>query len=656
MRGYRRDIDGLRAVAIIPVVFYHAGISLFGGGYVGVDIFFVISGFLISSVISKEIGEQRFSFVSFYDRRIRRIFPALFAVALFTAVGSLVLLQPNDLAVYGKSLLAMTLFISNIFFNRAFAGDGYFGNAVEAQPLLHTWSLAVEEQFYIFFPIALIVLVRRFKRRIPMILIAGICLSFAFSVWSVVHKPTAAFYLLPSRAWELLLGSFIALAPMRRIERPWIREAMAAVGLALIVVPIFAYTKDTVFPGMSAAAPCLGTALLICAGSSGKTIVGKVLSFSPFVGVGLISYSVYLWHWPIIVFTKYFLVSDLTPKAVTASVAASLLAGFLSYKFIERPFRGKTSRVSRRTLFASAVAISFVSMSIGAALYASHGAPQRFSAPVRALVTANGLAKADYEEKCSNFRANVRTPTQIDYCVIGYRPSNVFFMGDSHVQQLIPVIEKMTSDGSLSGRGAIIAVSTGCPPAINISVVGGNKYHCNTFARAALIRAEQSDIDTVYIGFSTWWMSVQNKLCFAGAEKSCGRTLSHKEAPEAVMRDLAKEVSDLRAAGKRVILAYPFPIYDRSIPDLQVHNLVFSGFGSALKPKDISGVALSAKIGKLASETGSLVFDPRPVLCPGEVCTYQTGEVSWYKDDSHLTASRVLTLETALGASISNAR
>jgi peptidoglycan/LPS O-acetylase OafA/YrhL len=233
--NYRADIDGLRALAILAVLFYHAGIGIFSGGFVGVDIFFVISGFLISSIVIHDIDKGSFSFAVFYERRVRRIFPALFSVTLFCVIVSLILLAPIDLVDLGKSMLAMTAFSSNIYFRRNFGGDGYFGDGSDTQALLHTWSLSVEEQFYIFFPALLIGIHRWFPRYQAPILWLCVVISFGVSLWAVSTKPVAAFYLLIPRAWELMCGAILALTTIPSVGKRWLRELLGGLGIMLIV-------------------------------------------------------------------------------------------------------------------------------------------------------------------------------------------------------------------------------------------------------------------------------------------------------------------------------------------------------------------------------------------------------------------------------------
>lgn len=296
---YRRDIDGLRTLAVLPVVFNHAGIPGFPGGFVGVDIFFVISGFLISGILAREVEESRYSVVRFYERRARRILPALFAVIAVTLIIGCFILTPMQFDGLGKSVATTLLFVSNLWFWYS-AGD-YFGPGVELEPLLHTWSLAVEEQFYFLYPLLLWAL-SGFSRKTLVLAVGSLSLlSLALSIYATPSHPTFSFYLLPTRIWELGAGALLALGVFPTSRQRWVSELAGVLGLGLIVGAILLVDDQTPFPGLSAVAPVAGAVLLIIAGFGPGSTASRLLSLSPLVGIGLISYSLYLWHWPIIV-------------------------------------------------------------------------------------------------------------------------------------------------------------------------------------------------------------------------------------------------------------------------------------------------------------------------------------------------------------------
>jgi peptidoglycan/LPS O-acetylase OafA/YrhL len=306
---YRSDIDGLRAVAVIPVILYHTDIEYFSGGYVGVDVFFVISGYLITKLLTDDLSRGHLSIRKFYERRIRRIFPALFTVLIFTLIVSSLILLPEDYISESYSALSAALFSANIYF---WANSGYFDAPASALPLLHTWSLAVEEQFYIVFPLLLLTFKNANRNVLAIIFFVLFFVSLGISQWYVVNDTKSAFYLPHSRAWELLIGAFLALGVLPDNRSRLMRETLSITGITLISWSVFTYTDKTPFPGFSALAPSIGAALIIYAGRSGRSLPFHILTMKSIVFIGLISYSLYLWHWPIIVLTKYYVVYPLS--------------------------------------------------------------------------------------------------------------------------------------------------------------------------------------------------------------------------------------------------------------------------------------------------------------------------------------------------------
>src|SRR6056297_20083 len=343
---YRADIDGLRALAVLPVLAFHAGLAPFSGGFVGVDVFFVISGYLIAGLILPRIRAGRFSLLEFYERRARRLLPALFVVMAVSGALAAALFLPAELREFGQSAVAATLFASNVLFSRE---TGYFETEAALKPLLHTWSLGVEEQFYLLFPLLLMALAARRAGRVALVpVLAALALaSLALAAWAVPRAPAFAFYLLPTRLWELMLGALLAVAPLPALRRRAVREAAAAAGLAAILWAMLRYSEATPFPGPAALLPCLGAALVIHAGASGPTAVSRALSLGPVVFVGLISYALYLWHWPVLVFAEYAAVRELTTVETGAALALSGVLAALTWRFVERPFRRPAGPIGR---------------------------------------------------------------------------------------------------------------------------------------------------------------------------------------------------------------------------------------------------------------------------------------------------------------------
>lgn len=460
---YRPEIDGLRTIAVIPVILSHAGIALFSGGFVGVDIFFVISGYLITTILFNEIDAGTFDIVNFYERRARRILPALFLVMLLSLPFAWFWLLPQDLASFAKSVMAVSVYGSNFLFWKE---SGYFATAAQLKPLLHTWSLAVEEQFYIFFPILLVLLSKFGKRWDILIILAGAVASLVLSQWGVVHNPDATYFLLPTRAWELAIGSLVAFywgANGGNSLPAWANHILSLIGIALILFAILAFSETTPFPGFYALLPTVGAALLIVCAMP-NTLVGKLLGTRIFVGVGLISYSAYLWHQPLFAFARHgFGISSNKPIFIALSILTMFLS-YLSWRFVELPFRDR-SKVSKKQIFSFSIAGSAFFLGVGALAYGTDGFVNRMNAdqkkfadffedssPRRAYEAREGVERA-YRFDC-NFKDIAKeragAPTNVPLAKIStdcftrdaqFRKS-VFIWGDSHAQHLIYGIRK----------------------------------------------------------------------------------------------------------------------------------------------------------------------------------------------------------------------
>lgn len=374
MVQYRREIDGLRALAVLPVIFFHAGFSIFRGGFVGVDIFFVISGYLITSIIARELEEGRFSIVRFYERRARRILPALYLVLACSMAAAWFRFLATDFRDFMACVTAVTLFVSNFYFLEHI---DYFSIDAEVNPLIHTWTLAVEEQYYIFFPL-LLMAVWRFGRRFAILTLAAIFVaSLVYAQWASHASAKLAYYMLVTRAWELLIGSAAALYLGKRghLQSRMLNELGAVAGVVLIVGSLLFITQWKPYPSIYTLPPTVGTFLIIFCAVPG-TWVNRVLSWRAFVGIGLISYSAYLWHQPLFAFARY----GNYPAPSGATMFALGLAVFplawLSWRFVEAPFRNHRL-VSRRQVFALSAIVGVLLGAAGVAGYRSGGVPER---------------------------------------------------------------------------------------------------------------------------------------------------------------------------------------------------------------------------------------------------------------------------------------
>ena len=340
--NYRSEIDGLRAIAVIPVILFHAGFQAFSGGFVGVDVFFVISGYLITTIIAAELEQGNFSLIKFYERRVRRILPALFFVMLVCLPFAWVWLLPTDMRDFSQSLVAVGTFTSNILFWRE---TGYFDEAAELKPLLHTWSLSVEEQFYVLYPLFLMLFWRFGKRRLIVLVGLTFIASLTLAQWGVQNYPVPTFFLLPTRGWELLIGSFTAfylLSAKRQNFDRIVCEIGGWLGIAFILYALTTFNQKIPFPGLNALVPTLGAALIIVFANQ-HTSIGQLLGNKVLVWIGLISYSAYLWHQPLFAFARHrSLLSHFQNQLLLVALTViSFVLAYFSLRFVEKPFRMK---------------------------------------------------------------------------------------------------------------------------------------------------------------------------------------------------------------------------------------------------------------------------------------------------------------------------
>ena len=482
--GYRADIDGLRALAVVPVVLFHSELGIVSGGFVGVDIFFVISGYLITQLLLNAMSEERFSLLDFYERRIRRIFPALFLVLAACGVAGLIVMLPRDLETLGKNLIAAATSLSNV---ALWFQDDYFAGSSKLKPMLHTWSLGLEEQFYLFWPLLLFVLVRFARRRMVAITAAATLLSFAASVWMTDYEQSAAFYLLPYRAWELLLGALLAMGAVPRIGSRALAQIAGGAGLVLILYPVIAFSEAMPFPGVGAAIPCLGAALIIHAGEGRQpTAAASLLSHPVAVFGGKISYSFYLWHWPLFVFARYSTIEEPPPALMFEIALISMLCAALSWRFVEEPFRRKQLLASRRSLFAAAAAAVIATVAFGGVLVAAHGFPQRVHAETVRLEAAT--------EQPNPYAIPCHVGLQLKpACIIG-DPAKLRYaiIGDSHAMALRGAMARIAEAGPATLYGG----ASRCPPLAGY----GSDADCIAMNRQKLqFLQTHPEIDTVVI-------------------------------------------------------------------------------------------------------------------------------------------------------------
>ena len=473
---YRADIDGLRALAVLPVVLYHASIPGFGGGFVGVDIFFVISGYLICGMIDQDIRDGTFSLGDFYKRRILRILPALFAMFGVTGVLAYAYCLPVEFEDFSKSFASAVASVSNIYFAKT---AGYFDAPAETKPLLHTWSLGVEEQFYFVAPLLMLALYRFVPRYAKWLLAAATVMSLTAAILMSFRNATFVFYLTPFRAWELALGALLAIKFIPSPSTPIARNIVGGIGLALLLGVIVLGTPSAPLLAMTGLA-AVGAAMVIASSEGSLSWAGRLLSVPPLVFVGLISYSLYLWHWPLMVFqrTDGFLMAGTSATAKLVVIAVSFAVAIASWRFIERPFRAMAHESSRTGVFSAASASMATAFAACLMILLSDGAPFRFSERVVAISSYLAYDSASQFRAGKCFLATNRQHLDQETCMKldPHRP-NYLLVGDSHgahlwfgLQAALPDVNVMQATASMC-RPAIPEISAletrSCPRMMN---------------------------------------------------------------------------------------------------------------------------------------------------------------------------------------------
>ncbi len=599
---YRAHIDGLRAVAVLGVVLYHFGASWLPGGFVGVDVFFVISGFLISKSIYGDVAARRFSLLGFYERRIRRIAPAFLVVTAVTAAFAALILLPYEMMIFGRSVLWSVFAAGNIFF---FQRTDYFGPAAQEMPLLHYWSLGVEEQFYFLFP-ALVLAGARFGRRaiawsVPVLLLA----SLAASQFMVTRDPAAAYFLLPFRAFEMLIGSWLALPGLRFPQSPGVRFVAVAGGCALILGGMVGLSSASPFPGLLALLPCLGAALVIWGGEGEASLPTRLLGCRPMVFFGAISYSLYLVHWPLVSLGKEWLGPVAPLPFLVGGVTLSVLLGFLSWRFVEQPVRFNRRVFTPKVVVGATVAGTLALAAFAQTTIATRGLPQRLDPEVRRLA-AYSFYNGDpvfRQGVCFTpfFQAELAIRPE---CLPTTHPS-VLVWGNSHIAHFITAI---IAAGEARGYAVGQITGAACPPVLEAE--GSRLPYCaamNAFARD-WVRANKPDI-----------------LVLGGVG--------------APTPELDQAIEGFAREGIRVVVVGPVPMYRDKVPKLLARRQI-AGDGNTGTGDDLLPSArrhderLRAHFAGMPDVTYISVFD---AACGGTDCPLIVDGVPLQHDSSHFT-------------------
>lgn len=633
--NYRADVDGLRAVAVVAVALFHADLGIASGGFVGVDVFFVISGFLISSIVLKELAEQRFSLLDFYERRIRRIFPALFTVIAASFVVAALWFPPFDFIEFGSSAIAAAAFFSNFHFQRK---ADYFAPEAETQPLLHTWSLGVEEQFYLLAPLLLMLMVWRGPRLARPLFGVLFAASLAASAYFVEQDPSIAFYMLPTRAFELMTGMALALGYVPEVRSAAMRQAGAFLGAALVVAAIFLYSSATPFPGFAALVPSLGTALLIHCNRAGDTIPAKALALRPIVFTGKLSYSFYLWHWPVLAFASYQYADAVGPTHRVLLLIGALLLAYATYRFVETPARRRApGRSGWRVLGAGAVAI-LVCFAASQLVRQTGGLPTRLPADAADFALATPV-KVDTSRICISADAGVPGGRS---CAIGWSGDQVpgfLVLGDSHVAALADQIAR-TADAER--RTGYALFRGGCPPLLDLAGLAQREFRKCVLQFAPLddLLARPALTDVILIGRWAVYSSGQgspNETATSPRLFVDGTAAENHARFESL---LGATIDRMVQSGHRVTLIGPIPELPYNLPAEMTKALMrgdHDDFSIPLAGFLTRQANVLAMLARLDEKAGVRVLYPHETLCDQARCIASRDGKALYVDDDHLS-------------------
>jgi peptidoglycan/LPS O-acetylase OafA/YrhL len=646
-KQHRRDIDGLRSVAVLAVLGYHCKVQGLSGGFVGVDIFFVISGYLICALIVRDLDRGTFSIARFYERRCKRILPALFAVLLFCLIAAILICSPYEARGIGQSVMAAALSVSNVLFYRQ---GNYFNGGGKLNPLLMTWSLAVEEQFYVAFPLLMLLLCKQNKKRLLTIL-AGLCaLSLFVSIYMEFRHPEFNFYLPFTRAWEIGAGTLLALYEARRaikMRSPWQENIVSWLGLALILSCIVFYSPSVRFPGLEATPPVLGAVLVLAARRGGAN---KLLALPPFVAIGLISYSLYLWHWPLLSFTAMISPGPTSPRNRAILMVMAFVAAILSYLFIEQPFRTRASpRVSRLLLtymFCTSCVLLF-----GAILFFTGGIPQRSPE----LAATERSLSVDRPHTCITMHAS--SPNLDPRCV---PPASsipaIALLGDSHAEALQPAIEEYAKS---KGFHLLVLTMPACPPLRGVTRYSADSpqfpSECARFNEEALkIVVSRPDVKLVLLTGS--WPIVAEDLFLPIDYSGDPLATSADQHVKYLVQGIRAEIDALELAGKKVVVVEDNPSLtfnplvryrDAKLPirhriiGLLGYPVTNASATTVSRSQTITPGAEKARTEMLSlvkSDPNLTVIDTKSLFCSSKECAVSDGKNLYYTDNNHISS------------------
>jgi len=636
--SYLPHIDGLRAIAVASVVLYHAWPQLLPGGFIGVDVFFVISGFLITRLLFAEMRAGDFSYFAFLVRRVRRLAPA--AVVCFVSIavlGGFVFL-PDAYEEFGRSLTAASVMLANFHFN---GQTGYFSPPAYETPLLHTWSLALEDQFYLIWPLALVSILK-FRSRYMLFAIVG-----GLSVASLVHAETSlssdadyAFYMLAPRAWELLIGALLALAGPPAPIRPVVASGLSVIGVAMIIANALLTSRQSYFPGLNAAPACIGTALVIFSGLGQRSLGARLLSLQPFVFAGLISYSLYLWHWPLFTLARYYAGRALTHVELASLIIASIVIAALSWRYVETPFRRPRGRQANNP--GAAMAFGFSAMALlaasGVIIRELDGVPVRFSGSVGQMF-ADMSHGNPMRHQCDGYN---NISSNDGECNFGRRKADnesyeLALFGDSNADHFTPLIADWASDAGLAGRQA---TQSQCGPVLGVlrsALPEKITSECERYHQAVLeFIADNPDLKLAIL--SANWPTYAGALTPNRAIVEGAVARPEQATFDAYMRNLVEFFADRNID---VLIIERIPHYDalpiRCIAQSLEKNEDGARCGlERARATDGQNITLPVFEAIARDYDSVFVIDPTDILCDAKICTPLKDDVFLYRDRGHL--------------------
>jgi peptidoglycan/LPS O-acetylase OafA/YrhL len=629
--AYRPDIDGLRAICIISVVMFHAGFRDWAGGFVGVDIFFVISGYLITSLIGRQIAYGQFSLLGFYERRIRRLLAASIPVVLFTTLFALAFYSSRDLITYCKSLIAFIAYSSNWFF---LSQAGYFATPAETSPLLHTWSLGVEEQFYLLFPALLLVLLR-FPRAAAWVVAALAVASLACAQVEISRGLLdRAFFSSSSRFWELLAGALLALAPALSARATAIALPMRTAGLAMIGLSIVLYRPETPFPGVATLLPVGGALLLMAASPERRDPLWRLLSSGPFVYLGKISYSLYLWHWPVLGAVRTF-VFDQNDTYMAVAIVVSVALASLSYHLVEHPIRVRRRLARPHHMAALLASTSLIGVAVGSAGWAVGGWPSASERDVDAMVQ-RALKQTELPPEC--FEHQQDRPAHRRFCTFGgpgRGKIDLLLWGDSHATSLFTAVRKYAEERGLS---LAVAARAACLPLLGIRRANDTDEGCPAFNRSASAFIRDHDVAAV-IWVARWALYTNDGPRALVDQQPDPGAGPREAAPRAILESAMRRTLDA-LQDRAVVIVEQVPEHKARV---STAYLVLNRLGGSPDSVRTDRTAhakrqrtITEVMDRAAGRAGTLRIDPASQLCGPQTCIAEADGRILYFDANHL--------------------